>query len=883
MARSFTAKITLSVLALSLFPTSIAQAVEQRVVDVVAVSWSGAPAIQDKYQRVVDSIDQSVGPQWLSFTSLEGDARDRKILFYKGRDLPTPISISAPMPCTGYQTSNFMGDVRQEAYRRLGITNFADRYLIIVAPQAGCIWQGRAMLGKPGEKGGVLTLHDNSSSFVIVHELGHSLGLGHSNLLQCDGGARDGNWGRECRAVEYGGAIDVMGNVDTTSPLSIYHQWRIGLLEKEEIKTSWKSEEIELKPSTSYGSIRSVFIKDGGASYWIEYRKARPTDSYKSGLIIYRTDPPPVSAIISPNPEDSIGAEPDSSVTADFWMMNLGDYRYSSGRSSGSMTLSETSSVKLASGNIELTVSSITESALTLKISRKADTTAPPAPVITPPLSWRSPNSLVIDSSYDDLESTLDFFEIERDGVVSKISVGSLASWTPTYLYPLEPRGSLLLSDLPEGNYNLRVRGVDIWGNVSSWSSPEKVIIDRGFPIVTNQTKVLSASPDLLQVQWSGASDRGIGLCETNRSTEEGWVLTQSKERINPVISIPIGKSLTSNFQVVDCRGNSVTGKLSTNAVFTQANSARKTGKWEGIKSPFVGAMRCMGRCTITFSARGNLSILAGQGTADVLVSSKKVGVISQSSSDQVRSAMSLELGKNRKVVRIQGSNFAIHGALALDFLLSASRQENLNERVVDDSLKDALQRELSNFGFSGDDFESGWTVLPMARGTTLLDPTLDLCEFEFKSDQERSARRQMSATKVGSPYIFLSTEVVRYKSESSAQSALAELKANLKRCIAEGGGMNRTGNKTVYQFSPNSLPKYEGIVSDANGVFVHTIIGAGSQARALLGFYQFKGDILSGLYVVSNQGTYFSSSTIEHWSQVAAILGMRLMNKSLA
>jgi hypothetical protein len=244
---------------------------------------------------------------------------------------------------------------------------------------------------------------------------------------------------------------------------------------------------------------------------------------------------------------------------------------------------------------------------------------------------------------------------------------------------------------------------------------------------------------------------------------------------------------------------------------------------------------------------------------------------------------MSLELGKNKKVVRIQGSNFAIHGALALDFLLFASKQENLNERVIDDSVKDALQKELSKFGFNGDDFESDWTVLPMARGTTLLDPTLDLCEFEYKSDQERSVRRQMSATKVGSPYIFLSTEVVRYKSEASAQSALAELKANLKRCIAEGGGMNRTGNKTAYQFSPNSVPKFEGMVSDSSGVFVHAIIGAGSQARALLGFYQFKGDLLSGLYVVSNQETYFSSSTIEHWSQVAAILGMRLMNKSLA
>ena len=138
---------------MSFLPISNAQAVEQRVVDVVAVSWAGAPEIQDKFVQVTESIDRTVGPQWLAFTSLAGDIRDKKIQFYKGLELASPILMSTPMPCTGFQASFFTDDVRKEAYRRLGVTNYADRYLIIVAPKAGCIWQGRAMVGKPGEKG----------------------------------------------------------------------------------------------------------------------------------------------------------------------------------------------------------------------------------------------------------------------------------------------------------------------------------------------------------------------------------------------------------------------------------------------------------------------------------------------------------------------------------------------------------------------------------------------------------------------------------------------------------------------------------------------------------------------------------------------------------
>lgn len=97
-----------------------------------------------------------------------------------------------------------------------------------------------------------------------------------------------------------------------------------------------------------------------------------------------------------------------------------------------------------------------------------------------------------------------------------------------------------------------------------------------------------------------------------------------------------------------------------------------------------------------------------------------------------------------------------------------------------DPSLNDAVQKSMSRLGFNQEDFTNEWTVLPMARGTTLLDPTLDLCGSNYTSESGREIRRQISVTKVGMPYSFLSTEAVKYKSVAAANSALAELKKEL-------------------------------------------------------------------------------------------------------
>ena len=201
-----------------------AYAVDNRVIDVVQVTWNGAAAPIGDAKVVAGVIDTEVNADWIRYTSMVGDPTDRTISFKTGKILEAPIVLNSKMPCVGYASTDFMNSIRPEAYKRLGISDYKERYLLIVSPKAGCVWSGRAEMGKADSKNGILVLHDSTSSFVISHELGHTFGLGHSNFLRCDNGAKDGAWSDTCKAVEYGGTIDVMGNVDTTSsPVSYTH------------------------------------------------------------------------------------------------------------------------------------------------------------------------------------------------------------------------------------------------------------------------------------------------------------------------------------------------------------------------------------------------------------------------------------------------------------------------------------------------------------------------------------------------------------------------------------------------------------------------------------------------------------------------------------
>ena len=876
LTRRFTLGLaaTFGFLSLGLAP---AYAVDERVIDVVEVTWAGAPAPAGDANKVATVIDTEVNADWKKFTTMYGDTKDRTVSFQTGEVLDTPIALVSKMACTGYLASEFMGSIRPEAYRRLGITDYSERYLVVVAPKAGCIWSGRAQVGSANSKSGTLILHDSASSFVITHEIGHNFGLGHSNFLRCDNAAYDGPWGDTCKGVEYGGTIDVMGNVNTSSPLSTYHQWRMGYIDDAQIKQVWQSEVINLAPSDFANGTKAIFIRDGKAAYWIEYRRKLEGVGYKPGLAIYRLDPPPISAVVSVNPEDAEAAEFGSVLGSDVWMLNLDTYQYRDSRSvGGSMTAL---TAKTYSGNVSFSAVP-SETGAVVTVTKKADTTPPPVPNVLPVAQWNSPNMVILGPGGEDADTAVVGFEGQIDGKVETLKASDIDGWLPTYLSPFVAPKTFYLRDLPEGSYTFAMRAIDIVGNKSDWSTSQKVIIDRADPVVTNDFVLTGAAANELSLQWKGATDAGSGICQVNLVDADGLILQSSSVKNAPVVKVAAGATIAGTAQVFDCLGNGKAGELTVAGKLVAGEKSSKTGKWSAAGAAYgAGAIKCAGKCTASLSVSGKNDVLVGTGAAKVTMGKKTLATIADSKVAKLRVGATIDVGVGRKVVRVTGSNFVLIGLGSFTTTLGALKDLDRAPAISDPSLSDEKQVKLAKLGFRAEDFSQEWTVLPMARGTTLEDPSLDLCNGVFLSEKERVERRQVAATKVGTTFSFLSTEVVKYTSAAAASAAQKELVKVLAQCQSEKGYLDSTGAPVPYEFK--KLPTIPaGVVSEGNRVFVHAVIDSGIRARTLLGFYQFTGDTFTGLYVLNAEG--FSDAQVSKWLKVAVTMAERLQGKSL-
>jgi len=851
---------------------SPALAVDERVIDVVAVTWAGAGAPAGDANAVAKVINSEVNDDWKKFTTLYGDTKDRAISFTVGKVLPEPISLVSKMACSGFAASEFLSSIKPEAYKRLGISDYSKRYLVVIAPKAGCVWSGRAPLGGPKSVSGTVALHDSASSYVISHELGHTFGLGHSNFLRCDNAANDGAWSDTCKAVEYGGTVDIMGNIDVTTPLNTYHQWRMGYLDDSQIKQVWQSEVVNLAPSDFANGIRAIYIRDGKAAYWVEYRRKLDGAGYKPGLAIYRLDPPPITSIVSPNPEDAAASEFGPVLGTDVWMLNLDTYQYRDSRSVGGSMTALTATTY--SGNVSFSaVASETGAVVTIK--KKADNVVPPVPPVVPVDQWKSPNMTIIKAGYEDADTAITGFEAQIDGAVQSVKASDIDGWSPTYLSPFIAPKTLYLRDLPEGSYNFALRAIDILGNKSDWSPAVKVVIDRGRPVITNDFVLNAVSNNELSLQWKGATDAGSGICQVNVVDDDGLIIQSSSAKNAPTFKVSAGTTLTGTAQVFDCLGNGMRGDVSISGTLVSADKSSKTGKWSAAGAAYgSGAIKCIGKCTASLSVAGKNNVLVGTGAATVAIGNKIVATIADSKVAKLRVGASIDTGASKKVVRISGSNFVLIGLSSFTSTIGTYKEFDRSPEISDSSLSDSKQVVMAKYGFRASDFSQEWTVLPMGGGTKLDDPSLDLCNGVFLSEKERVERRQVAATKVGSTFAFLSSEVVRYSSAAAAIAAQKELVKVLNDCKINGGYTDATGTLVPYDFKTlSNIPA--GVVTESNRVFVFTNIDSGTRARTLLGFYQFTGDMFTGLYVMNTEG--FSDAQVAKWLKVAATMASRL------
>ena len=865
------------ILSFSSLGLSAAVAVDTRVIDVVEVTWPGAAKPPADATAIASVIDKDVNIRWKAYTTLVGDTKDRTINFVSGKVLTTPIALGQRMPCSGTGSDDFMKLVKSEGYKRLGISDFSNRYLVIVSPKSGCVWSGRAPLGDAKSTSGMLVLHDSDSGFVIAHELGHTFGLGHTNFLRCDSGAKDGPWGVDCQAIEYGGAVDVMGNIDTDSTLNTYHQWTMGLLDDSQIKQVWLSETVKLSPSDFSNGVKAIYLRDGKSAYWVEYRRKIPNVNYEAGLAIYRLDPPPVSSLVSPNPEDLSQSEFSQSLGIDVWMVNLDSYTYVLGKTSGSLT---NTTAKTYSGNISISAVASADGA-EVTINRIADTTPPPVPTLGALNQWRYPDFEIIPHGYEDGETAIASFQAQIDGVVTDLPASVTENWAPTVLNPFKAPPTVHIRDLPEGDYSISIRAIDIAGNKSAWTPAVKITIDRGRPVVTSDFETAGLVDGQYSVKWTGAKDTGSGLCATNLVNEDGFITQKSTAKTAPAFLVSPTNPISTTAQVFDCLGNGLTGDITIKSSIALASKSSRTGKWSAAPAAYgPDAIKCSGKCTATSVLTGKFSIIAGAGSAVVTTGTTTLATIANSTAAKLRIGASLNLNKDRKAIRITGSNFVLLGIATASGSFTNVTNIDRTPPALDTSLTDPKQVALSALGFNATDFSQEWTVLPMSRGTTLDDPSLDLCSSVYPSEKDRMERRQIAVTKPGSPFAFLSTEVVKYSSVAAAQAARSELAKALAQCTLDKGFKDAAGAMIPYTF--NALPTIPtGVVAEDSRVFVNAQIDSGPGARQLLGFYQFTGATFTGLYVMTSSETPFTADQVKRWLNVAALMAARLSGKS--
>ena len=854
-----------------------AEAVDQRPIDVVELNWSGSAQLTTSKSEIVSKINGEVRSKWESLTSFTGGNLEQRIQFYGDRVLPDPIRLVAPLSCNRSDFSSFMNSIRSEAYKRMSIDSSSNRYLIILMPDSNCIWEGRSLIGTANSKGGTIILQDTSDAFVIAHELGHSLGLGHSNFMRCDAGQKDAAW-NACKAVEYGGTVDLMGNVPTDAPLSTYHQWRMGLMNDSQVREIWQTQTISLSAVDMQLGVKSLFVRDGKSTYWIEFRREKLESGYKSGLVIYRTDPPPSSSIVSPNSEDSYGDGSNLSVTSDMWLINLDNFSYVNSRSSGSMTLNLNKSFTAYSGNFSLEITGIApnQDSATISIKRASDLIAPPQPRIAISGELRNAQDSVLQKGFEDLETFVDSFEIKKNDELIPIVGRKDPAWRQTYLQPFDTSKVLTIADLPEGKYSLSVRTIDIGGNKSPWSNPQFVNIDRGAPKISNRINIESISKGMAKIKFLDITDEGSQLCSTALYNNFDFVSQYSEAKTSPTFEFEVDKNFESRLQATDCLGNIRDSKVEIGTRFFDGGTGSKIGNWKVSKeSNSAIQAKCLGKCTVSISTLGQVAFSVTSPQFDIYVSGKKFSIPkNQISTDLIN----IDLGTRKKIVRITGKELVFRGYIQVLTKISEEKSFDATVQGVDPSLTLPSQSKLIGLGFSSKDFVNGWRVLPMAGGTDTSDPTLDLCGNSYKSEKLRVNRRQLAVSKASTPYAFLSSESVEYLDSAAANLGLIELKENYAACKKAGGWSDNSGLFSKYRFI--AVSDQENLLNVPDAVVVHAIMGEGQDARTLFAVYQFKGNFFTGLYVVRNGDKAFDENELRHWTLVAKAFSNRLNKK---